>query len=111
MKPPEAPNNVPLVMEGLTSIAGILAGFSTFILSYKLQVSEDRALKKWLQDRIAITVFFLFFTFFPIISSYRELVDNNYGNSFKLLVMGVLLTLVLFLRTFAIISVEKEDIL
>ena len=107
---PENLDYVSVLLMGFTLLAGILGGFTTFLLSHMIGNTENKKIKKWIMNRIKSTGIILFLGFIFIIYAYSDLLADQLVSSFINAIIGILVIVFIFIRTLFLLNVKEKDV-
>ena len=106
---PENLDYVPLLVTGISLLAGILGGFSALLLSHMIGKAESERIKNWMHRRVKSTGVILFFGYMFIICAYGDLFADRLDLSFIDAIIGVFIIVFMFLRTLFYLNVKEKD--
>jgi hypothetical protein len=100
---PLKPEYVPNAINGLTTLASILAGFTGFCMTYVYSTTKDIQTRNWLKGRVYPTALTISIGFIFIWVAYLSLVNGDLLSSFKLINIAFVLLACVFIDTFSLL--------
>jgi len=98
--PLKNPEYVSDAVRGLSTVAGILVGFTGFCMTYMVSTAEDIETKKWLKKRAGWTIIFIGIGLLFILGAFQDLVyKNDLSPSYEGANIGVIIIVLLFIDT------------
>lgn len=102
-------NYVPDAVKGMTSIIGILTGFTAILLQNKISNTDNPEKKKWLHHKLLTTGIFLVFQCFLLFISYALLTRDNLFEALRWITISLMSSFMMFLRAMVISALEEEQ--
>ena len=102
-------NYVPDAINGMTSIIGILTGFTAILLQNKISNTDNPEKKKWLNKKLLTTGFLLILQCYSLFISYALLTRDNTFEAFRWINISLVSSLMMFSRAIIISSLEDEQ--
>ena len=106
---PENFDYVPLLVTGLSVLAGILGGFCVLLLFHMIGKAENEKIKQWMRRRVKSTGIVLFFCYIFTICAYSDLFSDRLDLSFIDAVIGTSIIVFMFIRTIFFFYVTETD--
>jgi len=101
---------VPVAIEGLATVSGILVGFITFSVSHAYSDKKSvKGFKKWAHTRLLVMVLFVFIISGLIWLSFMFLVKGNLESAFLYSQFGFVLCIPLILEIILILDSTADD--